>query len=253
MASEMAEAIRQLISERGIPEELILRTVENAIKAAYKKKYGENANNVIVRFRENYEGVEIYAKKTVVADDDLEDEVLEIALTEAKELAEDAEVGDILEILIDPSEFDFQSVTVAKQTTRQSLREISRDTLYAEFKSKEGEIIIGYYQREKNGNIYVDLGKVEGIFPKRFQSPREVYHQGDRIKALIQEVNKTSTGLEVILSRTHSEFVRKLLELEIPEIYDKTIEIFKIVREPGYRTKVAVYTKKPDIDPVGAC
>ncbi|HBE47039.1 MAG TPA: transcription termination factor NusA, partial [Spirochaetaceae bacterium] len=167
--------------------------------------------------------------------------------------AEEAEIGDILEIPVDPSEFDFQSVMLAKQTARQSLRDISRDTLYAEFKSKVGEIIIGYYQRERNGTIFVDLGKVEGIFPRKYQSPRESYHVGDRIKALIVEVEKTKTGFQVVLSRTHAEFVRKLLELEIPEIYDKTIEIFKIVREPGYRTKVAVYTKRTDIDPVGAC
>jgi N utilization substance protein A len=252
MASEMAEAIRQLISEKGIPEELIIKTLEDSILAAYKKKFG-TSENAIIRFKENYEGIEIYAKKTIVSDDDFEDEVLEIPLEEARKLAEEAEIGDILEIPVDPSEFDFQSVMLAKQTARQSLRDISRDTLYAEFKSKVGEIIIGYYQRERNGTIFVDLGKVEGIFPRKYQSPRESYHVGDRIKALIVEVEKTKTGFQVVLSRTHAEFVRKLLELEIPEIYDKTIEIFKIVREPGYRTKVAVYTKRTDIDPVGAC
>ena len=252
MASEMAEAIRQLISEKGIPEDLIIKTLEDSILAAYKKKFG-TSENAIIRFKENYEGIEIYAKKTIVSDDDFEDEVLEIPLEEARKLAEEAEIGDILEIPIDPSEFDFQSVMLAKQTARQSLRDISRDTLYAEFKSKVGEIIIGYYQRERNGTIFVDLGKVEGIFPRKYQSPRESYHVGDRIKALIVEVEKTKTGFQVVLSRTHAEFVRKLLELEIPEIYDKTIEIFKIVREPGYRTKVAVYTKRTDIDPVGAC
>lgn len=252
MASEMAEAIRQLISEKGIPEELIVKTLEDSILAAYKKKFG-TSENAIIRFKENYEGIEIYAKKTIVSDDDFEDEVLEIPLEEARKLAEEAEIGDILEIPVDPSEFDFQSVMLAKQTARQSLRDISRDTLYAEFKSKVGEIIIGYYQRERNGTIFVDLGKVEGIFPRKYQSPRESYHVGDRIKALIVEVEKTKSGFQVVLSRTHAEFVRKLLELEIPEIYDKTIEIFKIVREPGYRTKVAVYTKRTDIDPVGAC
>ena len=248
----MAEAIHQLISEKGIPEDLIVKTLEEAILAAYKKKFG-TSENAIIRFKENYEGIEIYAKKTIVSDDDFEDEVLEIPLEEARKLAEEAEIGDILEIPVDPSEFDFQSVMLAKQTARQSLRDISRDTLYAEFKSKVGEIIIGYYQRERNGTIFVDLGKVEGIFPRKYQSPRESYHVGDRIKALIVEVEKTKTGFQVVLSRTHAEFVRKLLELEIPEIYDKTIEIFKIVREPGYRTKVAVYTKRTDIDPVGAC
>ncbi len=252
MASDMAEAIRQLINEKGISEELIVNTLQEALLAAYKKKYG-TSDNAVIRFRENYEGVDIYAKKVIVEDDDLENEVLEISLEEAREYADDAEVGDILELPIDPQEFDLQSVMVAKQTTRQNFRDISRDTLYAEYKSKQGELIIGYYQRERNNVIYVDLGKVEGIFPKKYQSPREAYHVGDRIKALIYEVDKGKNGLQIILSRSHAEFVTKLLELEIPEIYDKTIEIFKIVREPGYRTKVAVFSKRDDIDPVGAC
>lgn len=252
MASDMAEAIRQLISEKGISEELIVNTLQEALLAAYKKKFG-TSENAIIRFRDNYEGVDIYAKKVIVADDDLEDEVLQMTLDEARNYADDAEVGDILELPIDPQEFDLQSVMVAKQTTRQNFRDISRDTLYAEYKSKQGELIIGYYQRERNNVIYVDLGKVEGIFPKKYQSPREAYHVGDRIKALIYEVDKGKNGLQIILSRSHAEFVTKLLELEIPEIYDKTIEIFKIVREPGYRTKVAVFSKRDDVDPVGAC
>ena len=250
MASEMADAIRQLIDEKGISEDLIVKTVEDALLAAYKKKYGTN-ENAVVRFQDNYEGVDVYAKKTIV--EEVDDPVLEISLEEANEMAEGAEIGDILEIPVDPHEFDLQSVMLAKQTTRQSLREISRDTLYAEYKSKVGEIIIGYFQREKNGNIFVDLGKVEGIFPKKYQSPRETYHMGDRIKAMIVEVEKGRSGPQIILSRTHTEFVRKILELEVPEIYDKTVEVFKIVREPGYRTKIAVFSHREDIDPVGAC
>lgn len=232
MASDMAEAIRELVNERGIPEELVVNTLKDALLAAYKKKYG-TSENAIIRFRDNYEGVDIYAKKEIVADDNLDDDVLQITISEAKKFAEDADIGDILELPIDPQEFDLQSVTVAKQTTHQNFRDISRDTLYAEYKSKQGELVIGYYQRERNGVIYVDLGKVEGIFPKKYQSPREVYHVGDRIKALIYEVEKGKNGLQIVLSRSHAEFVTKLLELEIPEIYDKTIEIFKIVREPG--------------------
>jgi N utilization substance protein A len=250
MASEMAEAIRQLINEKGISEELIVKTLEDALLAAYKKKYGTN-ENAIVRFKDDYEGVDVYAKKTIV--DEVDDPVLEISLEEAQEMADGAEVGDILELPVDPHEFDLQSVMLAKQTTRQSLREISRDTQYAEYKSKVGEIIIGYYQREKNGNIFVDLGKIEGIFPKKYQSPRETYHPNDRIKAMIVEVEKGRMGPLIVLSRTHAEFVRKILELEVPEIYDKAVDVFKIVREPGYRTKIAVYSNREDIDPVGAC
>jgi N utilization substance protein A len=250
MASEMAEAISQLINEKGISEDLIVKTVEDALMAAYKKKYGTN-ENAVVRFKDNYEGVDVYAKKTIV--EEVDDPVLEISLEEAQEMADGAEVGDILELPVDPHEFDLQSVMLAKQTTRQSLREISRDTQYAEYKSKVGEIIIGYYQREKGGNIFVDLGKIEGLFPKKYQSPRETYHPNDRIKAMIVEVEKGRMGPLIILSRTHAEFVRKILELEVPEIYDKTVDVFKIVREPGYRTKIAVYSNREDIDPVGAC
>lgn len=248
MASDMAEAIRQLIYEKGISEDLVLKTIEDALLAAYKKRFG-TAENAVVRFTGDYEGVEILAKRTIV--DEVDDPVLEVSLEEAGELVDGGELGDILEIPIDPKEFDLQEVMLAKQTTRQSLREISRDTLYAEYKAKQGEIIIGYYQREKNGNIFVDLGKVEGFFPKKFQSPRETYQPGERIKALIAEVSKN--GPQIVLSRTHPEFVQKILELEVPEIYDKTIEVFKIVREPGYRTKIAVYSRRDDVDPVGAC
>jgi N utilization substance protein A len=248
MASDMAEAIRQLIYEKGISEDLVLKTIEDALLAAYKKRFG-TSENAVVRFTGDYEGVEILAKKTIV--DEVDDPVLEVALEEARDMVDGAELGDILELPIDPKEFDLQEVMLAKQTTRQSLREISRDTLYAEFKAKQGEIIIGYYQREKNGNIFVDLGKVEGFFPKKFQSPRETYQPGERIKALIAEVSKN--GPQIVLSRTHPEFVQKILELEVPEIYDKTIEVFKIVREPGYRTKIAVYSRRDDVDPVGAC
>lgn len=250
MASEMAEAVRQLVNEKGISEDLIVKTLQDALLAAYKKKYGTN-ENAVVRFKDDFEGVDIFAKKTIV--EDLDDPVLEISLEEAREYSADAEIGDILELPIDPKEFDLQSVMLAKQTTRQSLREISRDTQYAEYKSKVGEIIIGYYQRERNGVIYVDLGKIEGIFPKKNQSPRESYHPNDRIKAMIVEVEKGRTGPMIILSRTHTEFVRKILELEVPEIYDQTVEVFKIVREAGFRTKISVFSRREDVDPVGAC
>ncbi|HOX19174.1 MAG TPA: transcription termination factor NusA, partial [Spirochaetales bacterium] len=250
MSSEMAEAIRQLIYEKGISEELVLKTVEDSLMAAYKKRFG-TSENAVVRFKDDYEGVEILARKTIV--EELDDPVLEIELSEAKQWSDEAEVGDILELPIDPREFDLQEVMLAKQTTRQNLREISRDTLYAEYHSKIGEIIIGYYQRERNGNIYVDLGRVEGVLPRKYQSPRETYHPNDRIKAYIVEVNKTKTGPQIVLSRSHAEFVKKILELEVPEIYDGTVDVFKIVREPGYRTKISVYSKREDVDPVGAC
>jgi N utilization substance protein A len=252
MQSELSQAIKQLVQERGIPEDLVMSTVENFLLAAYKKKYGV-VDNAVVRFSEDGTEVTLFAKKKIVLEDDLEDPVYELTLEEAKELNEEAEVGDELLIEINPKEFDRVSVQSAKQKARQSLREIQKDTLYSEYKDKVGEMIIGYYQRERNGNIYVDLGKTEGILPKKYQSPREIYHPNDRIKALIYEVVKTPTGLQIVLSRNHAEFVKKIFELEVPEIYDKTIEIVKIVREPGYRTKIAVRSTREDVDPVGAC
>jgi len=250
MASDLADAVRALVHDRGISEDLVKRTIEDFLLAAYKKKYG-TSENAVVRFSEDGEEVTIYAQKSIV--EEVMDPVTEIALSSALELNEECELGDELLIEINPKEFDRVSVQSAKQKARQTLREIQKDTLYSEFKDKVGEMIIGYYQRERNGNIFVDLGRIEGILPKKYQSPREIYRPNDRIKALIYEVNKTSAGLQIVLSRTHTDFVRRIFELEVPEIYDKTVEIYKIVREPGYRTKIAVYSNRDDVDPVGAC
>jgi N utilization substance protein A len=156
-------------------------------------------------------------------------------------------------IEIDPKEFDRVAIQTAKQKARQAIREIQKDTLYSEFSEKVGELVIGYVQRERNGNLFVDLGKAEGILPKRYQSPREAYRTNDRIKALIVDVVKGNTGLQIALSRTHTDLVKRIFELEVPEIYGNTVEIVRIVREAGYRTKIAVASNREDVDPVGAC
>ena len=252
MGTDMSQAIRQIQQDRGIPEDLILRTIEDTLIAAYKHRFG-NADNAVVQFDEENLEVSIFAKKKVVEQDGVYDPVTEIDLLEAKELNPDAEAGDEILVEIDPKQFDRITVQSAKQKAHQTIRDIQKDSLYSEFKDKEGEIIIGYYQRERNGTIYVDIGKIEGILPKKYQSPREIYHVNDRIKSLIAEVKKDSSGLQIVLSRTHTEFVRAIFELEVPEIYDKTVEIHKIVREPGFRTKLAVYSNREDVDPVGAC
>ncbi|MDR0302686.1 MAG: transcription termination factor NusA [Treponema sp.] len=252
MGTDMSQAIRQLQQDRGISEELILRTIENTLLAAYKQRFGD-AENAVVKFDEENMEVSIYAQKKIVEQDDVYDPVKEIEINEAKEIDPDAEVGDEILVEVDPKQFDRGAVQSAKQTAHQSIREIQKDSLYSEFKDKVGEIIIGYYQRDRNGSIYVDLGKTEGVLPRKFQSPRESYHVNDRIKALIAEVNKDKSGLQIVLSRTHTDFVRAIFEIEVPEIYDKTVEIHKIVREPGFRTKLAVYSNREDVDPVGAC
>jgi len=252
LGTDMSQAIRQINQDRGIPEELILRTIEDTLIAAYKHRFG-NADNAIVQFDDENLEVSIFARKKIVEQDGVYDPVTEIDLDEARELNPDADVGDEILVEIDPKQFDRIAVQSAKQKAHQTIRDIQKDSLYSEYKDKEGEIIIGYYQRERNGTIYVDLGKMEGILPKKFQSPREIYHANDRIKALIAEVKKDSSGLQIVLSRTHTEFVRAIFELEVPEIYDKTVEIHNIVREPGFRTKLAVYSNRDDVDPVGAC
>ena len=250
MASKMADAIKQLIQERGISEDLVRKTIEESLLAAYKNKYG-SMDNAVVRFSDDGTEVTVFSRKKIV--DEVEDPVREISLSDAVEYNEESEIGDELLIEVSPKEFDRSAVQSAKQKTKQTLREIQRNTLYSEFKERVGEMIIGYYQRERNGNIFVDLGKTEGILPKKFQSPREIYHPSDRIRALIYEVSKSPTGLQIVLTRTHADFVKKTFELEVPELYDRTIEIYKIVREPGYRTKMAVYSNRDDVDPVGAC
>ncbi|MDR1316879.1 MAG: transcription termination factor NusA [Spirochaetales bacterium] len=252
MATNLGDAIRMYVQEKGVAEELVLKTIEDSVFAAYKRKYGTQ-ENVVVRFNDEGTEMTVFAKKRIVEDDDLEDPVMEISLPDALQFDKESEIGDELLIEIDPKGFDRVSVQSAKQKARQTFREIHKDTLYSEFKDKEGEMIIGYYQRERNDHIYVDLGKAEGILPKKFQSPREVYHPNDRIKAMIYEVNKNAAGLQIVLTRVHTEFVKRIFELEVPEVYDKTVEIFKIVREPGYRTKLAVYSTREDVDPVGAC
>lgn len=250
MVSDFAEAIKQLQQDKGISEELVLKTIENFLLAAYKRKYGQ-CDNAVVKFNEDKTDVEIFAQKMVT------EKVLfpmeEISLEDALTYNSASELGDALLIPVDKSEFDRVAVQSAKQKAKQDLRDIQKDSLYSEFKDKVGEMIIGYYQREKNGNIFVDLGRSEGILPRRYQSPREVYRPGDKIKALVHEVNRERGGLQIVLTRTHSEFVQNIFELEVPEIYEGIVKVHKIVREPGYRTKFSVSSVREDVDPVGAC
>ncbi|MEA5031671.1 MAG: transcription termination factor NusA [Sphaerochaeta sp.] len=253
MSNDLGEAIRTLVNERGISEDLVLETIKGLLLAAYKRKFG-TSDNAVVEFNEEHDNVQLFARKMIVEDDEFDGEFDEISLTDARELHEDCDIGDEVLIPIDPKTFDRISVQSAKQKAKQDLREIQKDTLYSEFKTKEGEMIIGYYQRENNGDMFIDLGKIEGVLPKKYQSPREIYRKNDKIKCYVYQVEKPEHGqLRVVLSRTHAEFVKKLFELEIPEIYDHSIEIHKIVREPGYRTKVAVFSHRTDLDPVGAC
>jgi N utilization substance protein A len=250
MANEFAVAVKQLVADKGISEDLILKTIEMALVAAYKKKFGTASNAETVVDEENHL-VKIYSKKEII--EKVEDPVFEISLEDAKKLHSGAELGDELLIEVKPEDFGRIAAQTAKQVVRQRLKEIEKDVVYNEFKQREGEMIVGYFHRERGGTIFVNLGKTEGIMPKSQQSPREHYRVGDRVKALLIEVRKDTKGPQIVLSRAHPSFVKKIFELEVPEIADGTITIENIVRDPGYRTKVAVHSPRDEIDPVGAC
>lgn len=252
--SEMAEAIRQLIQEKGYSEDSVRQTIERALKAAYKRTFGTD-ENAIVKFADDMSDVSIYSRKVLV--DGVYDPVREYELEDArKKEGADLHEGDEVDILVDPKSFDLSAVSTGKQTVHQGLNETFKTSLMNEYKDKIGEIIIGYYQRERNGNIYVDLGnagKIEGVLPVKYQSKLEYYEKNDRIKALIVDVKPTSSGIQLVLSRSDTKLVSSILEKEVPEIADGTVEIMKIVRDAGYRTKVAVYSKREEVDAVGAC
>jgi len=246
-------AIRSMVAEKNISEELVISTIEDILRAAYKRKFGTD-ENAVIEFSEDYMTVELASRRKIVDDDNWYNEVTEIPLSEAKEIHEECEIGDELLIPVDLKEFDRISVQSAKQRAHQSFRDIQKDTLYSEYKAKEGQLIIGYYRRQlPNGDIYVDIGTTEGLLPRRNQSSRESYGSNDKIKCYVEKVEKAERGLRVVLSRTSPELIRKLFEVEVPEIAQNQIDIIKIVREAGYRSKVAVASRNDDIDPVGAC
>lgn len=250
--TEILEAVQGIVYEKGITTDLMRLVIQEIMKAAYKRHYGTD-ENAVVEFDELNGQVKVFARKEVVADDDLYDPVGEIELHEALRIDPNARLGDTVLVPVDTSKFDRMDVMNARQRANQILRDILKDTLYSEYKDKVNEIIIGYISRERNGTIYVDLGKAEGILPKKNQSPRETYRPGDKIKCLVQEVKKTPAGLQIILNRRDPAFVKRLFELEVPEINDGIVIIHKIVREAGFRTKIAVRSTKEDVDPVGAC
>ena len=252
MADSLSSSIRKYANECGFDEDVIVNVIKQALRTAYKKQYGTDEN---LRFETDEDG-EIYmvSNKTVV--EKAQNPVFEISLERAQALDPESEIGDELAVEEDVQSYRFHAVQAGKQRVQQCLKEVQKDELYSEYISKVGEIIIGYYRRENNGNVYVDLGKVEGILPRKYRSPRDHFsHEANRIKALVKEVKKVrqSNTVQLILSRSDSDFVKGILELEVPEIYNDTIEIKNIVREAGSRTKVAVESNKLDVDPVGAC
>lgn len=250
----MGDIIRALQAEKRMSDEAIKQTIEDMIKAAYKKTFGHN-ENCIVRFRDDFSDIDVYSRRVVV--DGVYDPTMEIELEEAQELSSGCELGDELDIQIDPRSFARSAVTQGKQTAHQALNESFRDSLYKEYERRKGDVISGIYQRERNKNIYVDIERggdgVEAVLLQKYQSNRETYEKGDKIKAVVVDVKKTQSGIQLILSRSDPRLIQNLLSIEVTEIADGTVSIHKIVRDAGYRTKIAVYSNKSDVDPVGAC
>jgi len=251
MTNNFFEALHQIATDKGIPRDEIENIVESAMLSAFKKQYGA-VENVKVAFDRDKNTVKIVTKKMVVKKPTLPAE--EIAYDKALKIQKNVNLGD--EIFVEENPFDsFGRIAAqtAKQVIIQKIKEAEKNIIYNEYSGREGDLINGYLQRRTRDNLFVDLGKTEGLLPLREQNPLERYKIGDRIKALILSVQRSAKGPDVILSRAHPKFVEKLFEMEIPEIYDGIVKIVKIVREPGLRTKVAVTSDRDDVDSVGAC
>ncbi len=243
-------ALLEIEKERGISKEIIFDALESALISSYKKNFS-SAQNVEVKIDQITGKVKVIALKTVV--EEVENSYLEISLEEAKEIDSKFELEDIVSIEITPKDFGRIAAQTAKQVVIQRIRDAERDVIYDDFINRENEIITGIIQRISKNNVFIDLGKTEGILPPSEQIEGEEYNQGDRLKLLILEVKKTTKGPQVVLSRSHINLVKRLFELEVPEINDGTVEIFSISREAGSRTKIAVFSKDPNVDPLGAC
>ncbi len=250
MASEILQAIEMLSRDKGIEVEIVINAVEDAIVAAAKKFY-KSSEEISSRFNRETGTLEVFAVRKVV--EKVEDPNLEISLEEAKALNPDAEIDALIEFPKSISNFGRIAAQAAKQVIFQKVKEAERDNIYQEYIERVGEIVNGYIKRFERGDIIVDIGKTESILPKSEQSKAEHYNQGDRIRAVIIDVDKSGKGPQVILSRINNMLIEKLFEMEVPEIYDKTVSIKSISREPGERTKIAVKSKDKEIDPIGAC
>ena len=251
MNKEFFEALEELSIEKGINKNYILDAIETALLTAYKRNFNSQENVKIV-IDEEKASIKVYSLREVV--EEVFDPAIEIELDEARKISKKAELGDIVEVEITPADFGRISAQTAKQVIIQKLREAEREIVFTEYSDRQGEIVSGIVQKVDKNLVIVDLGRLEGIMTATEQVPGETYAVNDKIKAYVVEVQKNNKGVpQMIISRTHPGFVRRLFELEIPEIYEGLIEIKSIVREPGSRTKIAVYSKDMNIDPVGSC
>jgi N utilization substance protein A len=251
MAYEIVDALAMIAREKNIDLDVVISKVEESLLAAAKKKYPQAENLTFKLNRKTGELTMIALKKVV---ENVTDKMIEISLDEAKELDESAQLGDEMEIYLEvDEEFGRNAITTAKQVLIQKVRDAERDKIYDEYITRVGQLATGTVQQIDKGNLIINLGKAEAVLPVKEQIPREKYRQGDRIRALILDVQKSTSGPQIILSRASNDFLRCLFGLEVPEIFEKVIELRVIAREPGERAKVAVYSADERIDPVGAC
>lgn len=251
MNKEFFEALEELSVEKGINKDYLLDAIESALVTAYKKNFNSQENVKIV-IDEEKASIKVYSLKEVV--EEVFDPAIEISVEAAQQYKRRAEIGDIVEVEITPKDFGRISAQTAKQVIVQKIREAEREIVFSEYSDRQGEIVSGLVQKVDKNVMIVDLGKIEGIMTTNEQIEGEEYHVNDKIKAYVLEVQKNSKGVpQMLISRTHPGFVKRLFELEIPEIYEGLIEIKNIVREAGSRTKIAVYSKDMNIDPVGSC
>lgn len=250
MSRELINVIEQISREKGIKGNVILEAVKAALLSAAKKRYGVT-DNLQVEIDSKSGQIQVILIKKIV--EEVTNPKEELSLEEARTMDEDADLGDEIGAVIEVGDFGRIAAQAAKQVIFQKVREAEWDAVYKDFIDRQGELVHGVILGQENRNYIVDLGKTEGLLPVKEQIPRESFKRGDRIKAYLLEVKPSAKGPQLILSRTHPNFVSKLFATEVPEIYERIVEIKDVVREPGDRTKISVFSKDTAVDPVGAC
>ena len=250
MNKEFISAIEQIEKSKGISKDIIFEAIESALISAYKKNYGSN-QNVRVDIDGETGDIRVYTVMDIV--EEIEDESTQITLEEALEIDPNFELGDEVFYQVTTEEFGRIAAQTAKQVVVQRIREAERGIIFDDYVEKQGEVVTGTIQRKSGDTIFVNMGRTEGILSAKEQVPGERFEVNDRIKVYIMDVKKTTKGPQVFLSRSHPGLVKRLFELEVPEIEDGVVEIKSIAREAGSRTKMAVYTEDENVDPVGAC
>ncbi|HWJ78296.1 MAG TPA: transcription termination factor NusA [Niallia sp.] len=250
MSSELVDALVLLEKEKGISREVIMDAIEAALISAYRRNFNQ-AQNVRIDLNLGVGSMRVFARKEVV--DEVFDPRLEISLEDAQKINPNYEVEDVVELEVTPKDFGRIAAQTAKQVVTQRVREAERGIIYSEFIDREEDIMTGIVERQDSKFIYVSLGKIEAILPTNEQMPNERYKAHDRIKVFITKVEKTTKGPQIYVSRTHPGLLKRLFEMEVPEIFDGTVEIKSVAREAGDRSKISVYSDNEGVDPVGSC